>query len=265
MSFIKNMNDQTWIFIIKSFPSFNHKKNILPGTKNAKLFNHSVMSNSLWPHELQHTRLTCPSPSPGACSNSCPLCQWCHPTISPSVVSFSFCLQSFPASGSFPMSQFFASDGQSTGVSASAAVLPMNIQNWFPLGLTGLISLYFHMSQMVEHYDSCFKPLQDKKAKQKIINVHSKFSRSSRRTKIWQNQKTVSMIILFYLGHPHLIHPFKTNFTEIYYELHILLSFPGKESICQCRRCKIDPWVRMILWERNGNPLQYSCLGNPMH
>ena len=228
-------------------------------------FNCLVMSNSLRHSGLQHARLPCPSPTPGTCSNSCPSSQWCHPSIPSSVIPFSSCLQSFPASGSFPMSQFFASDGQSIGVSASAAVLPMNIQNWFPLGLTGLISLYFHMSQMVEHYDSRFKPLQDKKAKQKIINVHSKFSRSSRRTKIWQNQKTVSMIILFYLGHPHLIHPFKTNFTEIYYELHILLSFPGKESICQCRRCKIDPWVRTILWERNGNPLQYSCLGNPMH
>ena len=107
---------------------------------------------------------------------------------------------------------------------------------------------------MVEHYNSCFKPLQDKKAKQKIINVYSKFSRSSRRTKIWQNQKTASTIILFYLGHPHLIHPFKTNFSEIYYELHILLSFPGKESICQCRRCKFDPWVRKIPPEKKWQP-----------
>ena len=153
MSFIKNMNDQTWIFIIKSFPSFNHKKNILPGTKNAKLFNHSVMSNSLWPHELQHTRLTCPSLSPGACSNSCPLCQWCHPTISPSVVSFSFCLQSFLASGSFPISWLFALGGQSIG--ASASVLPMNIQDWFPLGLTGLISLYFARHQECKVHSHC--------------------------------------------------------------------------------------------------------------
>ena len=96
---------------------------------------------TLWPHKLQHARLPCPSPSPGTCSNSCPLIQWCHPTISSSVVPFSFRLQSFPASGSFLMSQLFAPGGQSIGASASASVLPMNIQDWFPSGLTGLISL----------------------------------------------------------------------------------------------------------------------------
>ena len=99
------------------------------------------MSNSLQLHGLQHARLPCPFPSPGACSNSCPLSQWCHPTILSSVIPFSSCLQSFPASGSFPMSQFFPSGGQSTGASASASVLPINIQGWFPLDLTGLISL----------------------------------------------------------------------------------------------------------------------------
>ena len=100
----------------------------------------SVMSNSLQPHGLQHTRLPCPSPSPGACSNSFPLSWWCHWTITSSVGSFS-CFQSFPASGSSPVSQLFASGGQSIGVSASVSVLPKNIQDWFPLGLTGLISL----------------------------------------------------------------------------------------------------------------------------
>ena len=99
------------------------------------------MSDSLQPHGLQHDRLPCPSPSPGVCSNSCPLSQWCHPTISSSVVPFSFCPQSFPASGSFPMSRLFQSGAQSIGVSASASVLLMNTQGWFPLGLTGLISL----------------------------------------------------------------------------------------------------------------------------
>ena len=87
------------------------------------------MSNSLWPHGLQHTRLPCPSPTSGACSNSCPSSQWCHPTISPSVIPFS-CLQSFSASGAFPVSQFLASGGQSIGVSSSTSVLPMNIQDW---------------------------------------------------------------------------------------------------------------------------------------
>ena len=104
-------------------------------------FSCSVMSDSLWPQGLQHTRLPCPSSTPGACSNPCPLSRWCHPTISSSVIPFSSCLQSFPVSGSFPMSQFFASGGQSIRASASASVLPMNIQGQFPLGLTGLISL----------------------------------------------------------------------------------------------------------------------------
>ena len=99
------------------------------------------MSDSLWSHGLQHARVPCPSPTPGAHSNSCPSSRWCHPTISSSVVPFSSCFQSFSASGSFPISQLFTSDGQSIGVSASASVLPMNIQVWFPLGLTSLISL----------------------------------------------------------------------------------------------------------------------------
>ena len=102
-------------------------------------FSHSVVSNSLRPHGLQHTRLPCLSPTPGAYSKSCPLSQWCHPTILFSFVLFSSCPQSFPASGSFPVSRLFASGGQSIG--ASAWVPPMNIQDWFSLGLTGLISL----------------------------------------------------------------------------------------------------------------------------
>ena len=104
-------------------------------------FSLSVLSNSLWPHGLPHARPSCPSPIPGVYSNTCPLSQWCHPTISSSVIAFSSWLQSFPASGSFPLSQFFASGGQSIGVSASASVLPMNIQDWFHLGWTGWISL----------------------------------------------------------------------------------------------------------------------------
>ena len=105
------------------------------------LFSYSEVSDSLQPHGMQHTRLPCPSASPGACSNSCQLSWWCHPTISSSVVSFSSCLQSFPASGSFPMSQFFPLGGQSIGASAASSVPPVNILDWFPLGLTGLISL----------------------------------------------------------------------------------------------------------------------------
>ena len=104
-------------------------------------FSRSVMSDYLQPHGLQHTRLPCPSPTPGVFSNSCLLSRWCHPTISSSVVSFSSCLLFFSASGSFQMSWLFASGGQNIGVSASASVLPMHIQDWSPLGWTGLISL----------------------------------------------------------------------------------------------------------------------------
>ena len=105
-------------------------------------FSLSVVSDSLRPHEPQHTRSPCPSPTPGVYTNSCPSCQWCHPTISSSVISFSSHLQSLRASGSFQMSQFFASGRQRIGVSALASVLPMNIQDWFPLGLTNWIPLW---------------------------------------------------------------------------------------------------------------------------
>ena len=100
-------------------------------------FSHSVVSNSLWPHELQHARPPCPSPTPRVYPNSCPLSRWCHLTISSFVDRFSSCPQSFPTSGSFQMSQLFASGGQNIGVSASTSVLPMNTLDWFPLGWTG--------------------------------------------------------------------------------------------------------------------------------
>ena len=104
-------------------------------------FSRSVVPNSLQLHGLQHARFPCPSATPRACSNSCPLSRWCHPTISSSVIPFSSCLQSFPALGSFSVSQLFTSGGQSIEVSASTSVLPVNIQDWFPSGLTSLISL----------------------------------------------------------------------------------------------------------------------------
>ena len=119
---------------------------------NSVQFSYSVMSNSMRPHGLQHARFPCPSPTPGACSNSCPSSWWCHQTISSSVIPFSSCLQSFPALGSFPMNQFFASGGQSIGVSGSASVLPMNIQDWFPLGWTGWISL--QSKSLLQHQSS---------------------------------------------------------------------------------------------------------------
>ena len=105
------------------------------------LVSRQIVSDCLWPHGLQHTRLSCPSPTPRVYSNSCPSSRWCHPIISSSVIPFSSCSQFFPASGYFPMSRLFTSGGQSIGTWASASVLPMNIQDWFPSGLTGLISL----------------------------------------------------------------------------------------------------------------------------
>ena len=135
-SFIKAL-----VSFIRALPSwFNHPKGPT-NTIMLSLFSCSDMSNSLWPQGLQHTMLPWPSLFPWVCSNSCPLSWWCHLTISSSVAPFSSCLQSFPASGSFPVSQLFISGGQSIEASALASLLPMNIKGRFPLGLTGLISL----------------------------------------------------------------------------------------------------------------------------
>ena len=125
---------------VDSLPSEPPGKPYLTWNQSAQ-FSRSVMSDSLQSHRLQHARPPCPSPTSRVYSNSCPLSRWCHPTISSSVNPFSSRLQSLPASGSFPVSQFFASGGQSIGVSASTSVLPMNIQDWFPLGWTDWISL----------------------------------------------------------------------------------------------------------------------------
>ena len=122
----------TWVWVRSGSWWWTGKPGVLSSVAQSCL--------TLWPHGLQHARLPCSSPTPRACPNSSPSSWWCHPTISSSLVSFSSCLQSFPASGSFPVSQFFTSGGQSIGVSASASVRPINIQDWFPLGLTGWIS-----------------------------------------------------------------------------------------------------------------------------
>ena len=134
--FIQKIN----YIVMSLLTSFTFMISYINNAKNASVqFSHSVISHSAT-HELQHARLTCPSPTPGACSNSCPSVWWCHLIISSSVIPFSSCLQSFPASGSFQMRQF-TSGGQSIGASVSASVLSMSIQVWFPLGLTGLFSL----------------------------------------------------------------------------------------------------------------------------
>ena len=122
---------------------------------SAVQFSRSVMSNSSQRLGPQHTSPRCPSPTPGVYSNSCPLSQWCHPTIWTSVIPLSFCLQSFPVSRSFQMIQFFASGGQSNGVSASASVLPTNIQDWYPLGWTSWLSLQSKgLSSLLQHHSS---------------------------------------------------------------------------------------------------------------
>ena len=132
-----NSSSLSFNFSLKNFPSFDPHSLTISSVQ----FTCSVVSDSLRPHGLQLARPPCPSPTPGVYSNSCPLSRWCHPTISSSVVCFSSHHNSFPAPGSFQVSQFFSSDDQSIRVSASASVLPMNIQDWFPLGWTGWISL----------------------------------------------------------------------------------------------------------------------------
>ena len=127
--------------IVYSWPSIYIVPLHLQRVFSSVQFSHSVVFDSLQPHELQHARPPCPSPTPRVHSNSCPLSRWCHPAISSSVIPFSSCPQSLPASGSFPMSQLFAWGGQSTGVSSLATVLPMNTQDWSPLEWAGWISL----------------------------------------------------------------------------------------------------------------------------
>jgi len=133
-------------------------------------FSHSVMSDSLQPHEPQHIRLPCPSPTPGVYPNSCPLSRWCHPTFSSFVVLFSSCLQSFPASGSFPMSQLFISGGQIIGVSPLTSVLPMNTWDWSPLGWTGWTSLIAQFVKNQSYSNSIFSFLR---------NIHTVFHNGS--------------------------------------------------------------------------------------
>ena len=143
------------------------------------------------PHGLQHTRLPCPSPTPRVYSNSCPLSWWCHPTISSAVVHFSSCLQSLPASGTFQMSQYFASGGQSIGVSASASVLPMNIQDWFPLGWPGWI--FFQSKGLSRVFFNITVQ------KHQFLGAQlSLYSNSHIHT--WLRKKTIAMTIWFFVG-----------------------------------------------------------------
>ena len=143
----------TWTYVFRI--TYMNEQWIKQKLRNVQSCQHFSSVQSLSPHESQHTRPPCPSPTPRLCSNSCPSSRWCHPAISSSVVPFSSCPQSLPASGSFPMSQLFAWGGQSTGVSASASALPKNTQDWSPLGWTGWISLQFKgHSSLLQHHSS---------------------------------------------------------------------------------------------------------------
>ena len=144
-------------------------------TQSATLFSHSVVSDSLWPHGLQHARLPCPSPSPRVCSNSCPLSRWYPPTISSSVVPLSSCFQSFPASGSLLMSQLFISVGQSIGASASASVLPMNIHSWFP----DILAVQGTLKSLLQHHSSKVSILQCSAYSPTLTSIHDYWKNNS--------------------------------------------------------------------------------------
>jgi len=188
------------------------------------------VSDSLRPHGLQHSRPPCPSPTSGVDSNSCPLSWWCHPTILSSVVPFS-CPQSFPASGSFPMSQLFVSGGQSIGVSASTSVLPMNTQDWFPLGCTGWISLQSKRLSRVFSNTTV----------QKHQFFGASFLYSS--TLTFKNCRSLYCTCNLYNGFPRWLN--------------------GKESACNAGDLGSIPGSGRSPEGGNGNPLQDSCLGNP--
>ena len=196
-------------------------------------FSRLLVSNSLWPHELQHTRLPCPSLSPRVCSNPCPLSQWYYPTISSSVIPFSSCPQSFPASGSFQMSQLLTSGGLCIGASASASVLPMNILHWFPLGVTGFsllsrgLSRVF-LSTITNHKfwnQNCF-----------LLSVESKGC--------WDT---------FFIF-------FNVYFITRVFAGGSVIKYPSANA----GDVGLIPGLRRSLGVGNGNPLWYSCLWNSM-
>ena len=207
-------------------------------------FSHSLVSDSLRPHELQHAMLPCPSPTPGARSISCPLSWWCHLTISSSVIPLSSCLQSFPASRSFPRCQFFASGGQSIRVSASASVLPMNIQNWFPfrvdcvdlLAVQGILE-----SSAIPHFDFDFSGSWIMSPSLTYMVLPHAHSYPSSQVSPNYLSRTKNMIILF---------PY-----------NILESVPCywgfQRTLCQFRRhkrCRFHPWVKKIPWRNKWQP-----------
>ena len=222
------------------------------------LFSHSVISDSLQPHGLQHARLPCSSPSPKVCSNSCPWSRWCYITISSSATPFSFCLQSFPASGSSPMSQLFTSGGQSIGTSASSSVLPMNVQGWFPLWWTGLFSL---LSKGLPRVFSSIAVWRHQ-----FFSVQP-FWWSSSHIHTWLLEKlhTRASIIQTFVGKVmSLLFNMLSRLVIAFLprSKHLFISWLQSPStvILETKEINSVP----LLGEGNGNPLQYPCLENPM-
>ena len=181
---------------------------IKPIDPDSVQFSHSVVSDSLWPHELQHARPPCPSPTPGVHWDSCPSSQWCHPAISSSVIPFSSCPQPLPASGSFPMSQLFAWGGQSTGISALASVLPKNTQDWSPLGWTGWISLQskglsrVFSNELYYLKNQCFgqnhEALLEKKGRRNVLQSQWMISHWKKKKKKHEDPHYPENIIILY-------------------------------------------------------------------
>ena len=212
-------------------------------------FSHSVVSDYLWPHELQHTRPSCPSPTPRVYSNSHPSSRWCHPAILSSVISYSSCPQSLQASGSFPMSQLFAWGGQSIGVSALASVLPMNTQHWSPLGWTGWTSLQSKGLSRVSYNTTVQKHqfFGTQLSSQSNFHIHT-----------WPLE-TIALTRQTFVG-------------KVIFLLFNILSRLVR-SFLPRSKCLLISWLQSewlhfhfslsCIGEGNGNPLQCSCLENP--
>ena len=254
---------RNWNFVavnISSIPKYIYKN------FSSVQFSHSVVSDSLWRQELQHARPPCPSLTPGVYPNSCPSSRWCHLAISSSVVPFSFCPQSHPASESFPVSQLFASGGQSIGVSASASVLPMNIQCWFPLGLTSLISLLpkrlwsvFSSTTFWNHQFFGAQP-----SLWSNFHIHTwlleKPSVQFSRTQLsnWSiTMVALPLVIQSWLLYTEILLwlPKRNQVSTKWWIANVLPTAEGWPLPHYCFP-NIEQW--------HGNPLQYSCLESPM-
>ena len=213
------------------------------------------MSDSLQPHGLQHARPPCPSPTPGVYSNPCPSSRWCHPAISSSVIPFSSCPQPLPASGSFPVSQLFTWGGPSIGVSASASVLPMNTQDWFPLGWTGWISLQSKGLSRIFSKTIAQKPSIFWCSAFFTVQLSHPYRTTECLLRTRHYTRFIPLIITleFYSYYIRKIHDY-----------HSSGGSEGKESACNVGDLGSVPGSGRFPGEGSGYPLQYSCLENPM-